>query len=165
MRPSTSGESAHPRSRGENEFLITLNGPPDGSSPLTRGKRRKMGYGDAAWRLIPAHAGKTTATRGCVAPLTAHPRSRGENSTASSTACMLIGSSPLTRGKLGQRQLGNGVPGLIPAHAGKTDFADLVHQLTQAHPRSRGENKMQARDLTLDTGSSPLTRGKQDAGA
>ena len=32
-----------------------------------------------------------------------------------------------------------------------------------AHPRSRGENKMQARDLPFDAGSSPLTRGKLGA--
>ena len=54
-----SGESAHPRSRGENlSGLISLFFGL-GSSPLTRGKRLRRVQRSAVRRLIPAHAGKT----------------------------------------------------------------------------------------------------------
>ena len=52
---------AHPRSRGENsaQQIAAKNG--DGSSPLTRGKRSRLLRLLELGRLIPAHAGKTTA--------------------------------------------------------------------------------------------------------
>ena len=50
---------AHPRSRGENPFLVAVSFLEDGSSPLTRGKL-DLADSDAQMRgLIPAHAGKT----------------------------------------------------------------------------------------------------------
>ena len=49
---------------------------------------------------------------------------------------------------------------LIPAHAGKTLRAYLVVGGRAAHPRSRGENPPPIDSKALDTGSSPLTRGK-----
>ena len=90
----------------------------------------------------------------------AHPRSRGENSSLYLTRTPLPGSSPLTRGKLGNN-LASALPsGLIPAHAGKT--RTLLHQsrAPRAHPRSRGENKLQEALKANAAGSSPLTRGK-----
>ena len=54
------------------------------------------------------------------AGLTAHPRSRGENQEAEALADGEIGSSPLTRGKLGACNIMLDNDGLIPAHAGKT---------------------------------------------
>ena len=52
---------AHPRSRGENayfDWIATIN---EGSSPLTRGKRRRRRRQRGCGGLIPAHAGKTGA--------------------------------------------------------------------------------------------------------
>ena len=65
---------AHPRSRGENALALSAHGSVEGSSPLTRGKRLPRTDG-----LIPAHAGKTPGTRSAWRCRTAHPRSRGEN--------------------------------------------------------------------------------------
>ena len=71
-----------------------------------------------------------------------------------------LGSSPLTRGKLGSVHGGHVAVGLIPAHAGKTpgDGADQVRE--GAHPRSRGENRVGEGEVAHSEGSSPLTRGK-----
>ena len=52
---------AHPRSRGENGTGATVGRGAQGSSPLTRGKRFGGVDRAAGYRLIPAHAGKTTA--------------------------------------------------------------------------------------------------------
>ena len=114
-------QRAHPRSRGENRALDTLN--------MCQ-----------VW-LIPAHAGKTRRgwmISGCHR---AHPRSRGENRSISRPRAGRMGSSPLTRGKreaeTGERVLG----GLIPAHAGKTRGRGTCRTRPAAHPRSRGENR------------------------
>ena len=70
---------AHPRSRGENAAGIASVALTQGSSPLTRGKPCKFRRLAARWRLIPAHAGKTTRPPHAQRRGWAHPRSRGEN--------------------------------------------------------------------------------------
>ena len=131
-----------------------------GSSPLTRGKRAHFAIAAQGCRLIPAHAGKTMYLVVTTEGPTAHPRSRGENSTPTRTMQLRSGSSPLTRGKLRIGTVSWIGPRLIPAHAGKTPRRRGVHRVRPAHPRSRGENTGSAGGCLIVTGSSPLTRGK-----
>ena len=56
------------------------------------------------------------------------------------------------------------VLGLIPAHAGKTSWQAGPAPPTPAHPRSRGENRDAVNGVFARFGSSPLTRGKPEAG-
>ena len=133
----------------------------DGSSPLTRGKRRRtrsrrsspvahprsrgennqrMRAAPAPSWLIPAHAGKTRGVRPPPRGRSAHPRSRGENGRTITGYRRRYGSSPLTRGKLDQRLHRRAPQGLIPAHAGKTTTFLVQVVRGSAHPRSRGEN-------------------------
>ena len=90
---------AHPRSRGENALASARGCESYGSSPLTRGKPRPGKRPRVAYRLIPAHAGKTAPK--CLAHdlAQAHPRSRGENARSAWRTSRPPGSSPLTRGK------------------------------------------------------------------
>ena len=70
----------HPRSRGENCDVLSLQAYYPGSSPLTRGKLYFNSALRATRGIIPAHAGKTYT---CIDYLLCnwdHPRSRGENS-------------------------------------------------------------------------------------
>ena len=90
---------AHPRSRGENAAGIASVALTQGSSPLTRGKRRPTGSSSRWSGLIPAHAGKTMAHMAIMGEARAHPRSRGENIRGYPPMSSLTGSSPLTRGK------------------------------------------------------------------
>ena len=113
---------AHPRSRGENAELARALRNLAGSSPLTRGKRNQELIKATGAGLIPAHAGKTGLFTEFSFSRGAHPRSRGENKTISPIASSLAGSSPLTRGKRWWFCLEGGLSGLIPAHAGKTEF-------------------------------------------
>ena len=114
-------------------------------------------------RLIPAHAGKTREPGHKEEPTEAHPRSRGENPAHLMTGVRRAGSSPLTRGKLGDRVVSGPGDGLIPAHAGKTvpNLGDITQ--VEAHPRSRGENCRLCETTRRRRGSSPLTRGKPPA--
>ena len=91
---------------------------------------------------------------------TAHPRSRGENSSQCGITFCIRGSSPLTRGKLAQFAGGKLRDRLIPAHAGKTRATPITCGIWAAHPRSRGENWSRRIPRSLRIGSSPLTRGK-----
>ena len=131
---------AHPRSRGENLLLVLPSGSIQGSSPLTRGKRRARHSCSARRRLIPAHAGKTRVALNQAPFARAHPRSRGENFVRSRARLIGLGSSPLTRGKHDRELRRRHVPGLIPAHAGKTRARRVAGCDRRAHPRSRGEN-------------------------
>ena len=72
----------------------------------------------------------------------------------------VLGSSPLTRGKLDGELLGQVDDGLIPAHAGKTPRMSIKSSARWAHPRSRGENWNHSTTTDTAAGSSPLTRGK-----
>ena len=78
---------------------------------------------------------------------------------------MIVGSSPLTRGKRGGGCLADVGDRLIPAHAGKTKGKAIVSFDPGAHPRSRGENLLCEPAAPELVGSSPLTRGKRARGA
>ena len=135
-----------------------------GSSPLTRGKPLDYGCDRHLMGLIPAHAGKTGSSPGRSAIRRAHPRSRGENVAGARAPGLEDGSSPLTRGKQGDRSGLQRRVGLIPAHAGKTETTPTTGPAAWAHPRSRGENSPQTSVRVTSPGSSPLTRGKHDDG-
>ena len=172
--------SAHPRSRGENGMRSAQASAIQGSSPLTRGKLVVCLPCGVACRLIPAHAGKTgwgrsrrrvlrahprsrgenVFSRRCVRSSAAHPRSRGENGAGAGALPSRGGSSPLTRGKPGSLSVMWVSFRLIPAHAGKTWLRSFSVCRGAAHPRSRGENVMNAFGRESVKGSSPLTRGK-----
>ena len=157
----TRHRTAHPRSRGENGRSTRGELICSGSSPLTRGKRANARLRRGQARLIPAHAGKTPGAMGVTRRRTAHPRSRGENQGEVPGVGVLLGSSPLTRGK---PTLGIALiypPRLIPAHAGKTSPSKSPKADSAAHPRSRGENVAISLLVAYMQGSSPLTRGKR----
>ena len=157
-RPPKTG--AHPRSRGENSAVLVAAIKAPGSSPLTRGKHPTPVLRASARGLIPAHAGKTPGGNTRQTAPTAHPRSRGENGEGGHPGLARVGSSPLTRGKLGNEIGVVQASGLIPAHAGKTRRSSRSWWARTAHPRSRGENKPPTTDSRITLGSSPLTRGK-----
>ena len=135
-----SDAGAHPHSRGENPPERPQLVPRAGSSPLTRGKLVRALPQDIHRRLIPTHAGKTSASPWLRIASWAHPHSRGENERRHRSVTSRSGSSPLTRGKHAKAVEAKRIEGLIPTHAGKTRGAGAPHAGTRAHPHSRGEN-------------------------
>ena len=85
---------------------------------------------------------------------------RGENIRAADGAIITAGSSPHARGKPGSSEETPAGRGLIPACAGKTPRADSVACLSWAHPRMRGENRLNRGVSKCSMGSSPHARGK-----
>ena len=151
---------AHPRSRGENAVVGGEGNQADGSSPLTRGKHRRPSGPSKRVRLIPAHAGKTSAASERTSRARAHPRSRGENNRIELMGIPMRCSSPLTRGQRRGLRGRKPISRLIPAHAGKTATPAFSATSSAAHPRSRGENAITSAYKHSVSGSSPLTRGK-----
>ena len=150
---------AHPRSRGEHPATPAHYLKQNGSSPLTRGARQERLTERRFRGLIPAHAGSTRQQPLRVRSPRAHPRSRGEHDDAWALVVAYSGSSPLTRGALGNRPCYFGIGRLIPAHAGSTKDCYVFVSEWGAHPRSRGEHFIWGVIAWALTGSSPLTRG------
>ena len=71
--------SDHPRIRGEHELLTAKKLNDTGSSPHTRGARRRVAAPHHAVRIIPAYAGSTCQAILPVSSLADHPRIRGEH--------------------------------------------------------------------------------------
>ena len=91
----------------------------------------------------------------------AHPRACGENRMKVFEALQKAGSSPRMRGKLSPARVYIAFDGLIPAHAGKTEFQDVAGWGQGAHPRACGENAGASPWSAVSSGSSPRMRGKQ----
>ena len=114
-------------------------------------------------RIIPALAGNTCPTRGHQANSGDHPRSRGEYGTPLVWRQVASGSSPLSRGiplnfnTYGQEDR------IIPALAGNTRIERGLFCITTDHPRSRGEYCGLSLLGYQKDGSSPLSRGIQQA--
>ena len=136
-----------------------------GSSPLTRGKPRRIFRRVRRPGLIPAHAGKTSLAGPFNGEDGAHPRSRGENVAVLACGGVDLGSSPLTRGKQNRVPCKPGDAGLIPAHAGKTVRSGTRRRRAGAHPRSRGENLANALRVIADERLIPAHAGKTPLGS
>ena len=156
---AASAGSAHPRSRGEHERLTVRAGDAPGSSPLARGTPRESKPSTIRSRLIPARAGNTAASSAAGSASSAHPRSRGEHADCTGVSRLVFGSSPLARGT--QPTITCIIAGfrLIPARAGNTLSGATSPRSAAAHPRSRGEHKLNDSCVHCWHGSSPLARG------
>ena len=133
----------HPRIRGEHPENPRYRDDVDGSSPHTRGARRRR----ARRRAAP----------------TDHPRIRGEHRMLSPGGVFSAGSSPHTRGAP-SISLPPGSPGrIIPAYAGSTGRRRRPARKRPDHPRIRGEHPRKAIVCPSKEGSSPHTRGALDA--
>ena len=98
LTPSSRPTPDHPRTRGV--YLPPIPGrfPRAGSSPHTRGLRVSIEIRIPAHRIIPAHAGFTTAALRPMLGLSDHPRTRGVYSGILTCQNPSFGSSPHTRG-------------------------------------------------------------------
>ena len=149
----------HPRIRGEHDVYDMVTARGRGSSPHTRGARRRPEQPVLERGIIPAYAGSTFATRRPRMSMPDHPRIRGEHGGCQAILVDSDGSSPHTRGARQTRRVGGDDVGIIPAYAGST-FDALVDGVDQMdHPRIRGEHVAEMFKFPLHPGSSPHTRG------
>ena len=126
-----------------------------------RGKHSLSAQKARASRITPAHAGKTIPARGSSASTQDHPRACGENGATLLREHTRGGSPPRMRGKHSCTLSPFGLPGITPAHAGKTSFCFGQRLVVEDHPRACGENKPGGRLFGVGVGSPPRMRGKQ----
>ena len=110
----------HPRIRGEHAGLDVNHRSDGGSSPHTRGARRRSSPASAVPRIIPAYAGSTPTRAAGLSIWRDHPRIRGEHQETPGANAWGLGSSPHTRGALHAEHCAVRVTGIIPAYAGST---------------------------------------------
>ena len=153
----------HPRIRGEHGHRRGLAGRLVGSSPHTRGARTHWDYDAEAIGIIPAYAGSTAATASLDDPRRDHPRIRGEHLDHRHPPGAGAGSSPHTRGAQRYAQSTYSLDRIIPAYAGSTPRPGAGQSPAADHPRIRGEHSVPDAPPRALPGSSPHTRGAQDA--
>ena len=161
-KPRTLPSSAdHPRACGANLHAADPAVHSGGSSPRMRGKRAGHRLRPRPYRIIPAHAGQTTATRcPCESPAD-HPRACGANGGLPMAFSWLTGSSPRMRGKRVEPVCDGAEVRIIPAHAGQTAPNRQDACPCPDHPRACGANRRYGRFSARPVGSSPRMRGKR----
>ena len=175
----------HPRIRGEHPSMGQHARTCNGSSPHTRGARRRLSgrrrgpvdhprirgehlpdlphLRPEPW-IIPAYAGSTTRGLRRAGMRTDHPRIRGEHIKSGFSMVKDGGSSPHTRGARFPFQFREPFSRIIPAYAGSTRPCTSTRPSRADHPRIRGEH-ISALISRLDRlGSSPHTRGALKGG-
>ena len=118
--PVAGGPSArdHPRLRGEQRPVESVDERLRGSSPRARGAGLGAGVHRPLPGIIPACAGSSTIVSGAATAFSAHPRVRGEQGVAIATKGLSAGSSPRARGAAVRADHAARAPGIIPACAG-----------------------------------------------
>ena len=111
-------------------------------------------------RITPAHAGKRRCKAAFCVWSWDHPRTCGEKCVLVLVCSFQIGSPPHMRGKVTTFDAGKLIPGITPAHAGKSIYF-LVHRCARRdHPRTCGEKDVELKYPIPSLGSPPHMRGK-----
>ena len=151
-------EGDHPRACGAHFNVCIEHFIDSGSSPRMRGSRRAVLLVVMSTGIIPAHAGLTSMSRTHGEPTWDHPRACGAHfSRRLNTG--ILGSSPRMRGSLAVRALDAVNLGIIPAHAGLTNYHSESSVHHWDHPRACGAHEDGDGDCSYIEGSSPRMRG------
>ena len=153
------GSSVHPRGRGGHPVTSAFGGLFSGSSPRTRGTRRRFPRGGEVSRFIPADAGDTSPLGTKIMARAVHPRGRGGHPGVIAAEPTADGSSPRTRGTRPDRGSRSMTVRFIPADAGDTVRACNQSSRPTVHPRGRGGHIASRVSCVYGCGSSPRTRG------
>ena len=139
-RPGSLPAPDHPRACGANLHFFGHNAIRAGSSPRMRGKPEKIIFPLVESRIIPAHAGQTSARARATSSDSDHPRACGANVALARGHLHGHGSSPRMRGKRFRLARLLVQLRIIPAHAGQTMAFWSLLTSTPDHPRACGAN-------------------------
>ena len=140
--------------------MLKMKNKSPGSPPHTRGKAVDEHFFGFRPRITPAHAGKSILLQSLSEAVEDHPRTRGEKQYPNAKPSTSEGSPPHTRGKVVGAFSDAALPGITPAHAGKSMFQITARRDLRDHPRTRGEKCSYPADRHSVPGSPPHTRGK-----
>ena len=140
IEPQPRREPVHPRLCGEHPSRPAVARGKCGSSPPVRGTPWIARRGNWQRRFIPACAGNTWQSAGCIVGGSVHPRLCGEHGCTTSSPLWSIGSSPPVRGTLDDQVDAASAARFIPACAGNTHTNAPRQRTTPVHPRLCGEH-------------------------
>ena len=149
----------HPRTCGEHPIRLRPAQARPGSSPHMRGTLSSVISTLCYHGIIPAHAGNTQSSVSGTPCTGDHPRTCGEHDRRLRRCDRNPGSSPHMRGTQCSRLQKPSQGGIIPAHAGNTQVAQLVRPFPRDHPRTCGEHFRDLQTAWGGLGSSPHMRG------
>ena len=109
--------------------------------------------------IIPAHAGNSCSEGSATNRRRDHPRTCGEQSSSSIWHRNRRGSSPHMRGTAPGSTTQSNSSGIIPAHAGNRYRSGGLGTASRDHPRTCGEQDVEAIKSVIQKGSSPHMRG------
>ena len=115
--------------------------------------------------IIPAHAGLTYEGDLYVFNGGDHPRACGAHPHPSTVIACCTGSSPRMRGSRRSIKALHRLLGIIPAHAGLTDYRQSIPRRLRDHPRACGAHGYNSRSPMFRSGSSPRMRGSHVSSA
>ena len=151
----------HPRACGELTEAAVRRWFVVGSSPRMRGTPWYTAPGGRRVRIIPAHAGNSSASSLMLRMPTDHPRACGELFFRLMAESAESGSSPRMRGTHGGALFGKHILRIIPAHAGNSRTSPARTSMSADHPRACGELSSLDTSTLPSSGSSPRMRGTQ----
>ena len=125
-----------------------------------RGKAAAAGQPVQAYRITPAHAGKSMARQFQQFLGGDHPRSCGEKQLRPYAGHADLGSPPLMRGKVHIRRAFSVCAGITPAHAGKRHYSSGYVTKYGDHPRSCGEKLAYSTAILATLRITPAHAGK-----
>ena len=132
----------HPRTCGEKYKPLAASSGRQGSPPHMRGKVFAEALQAAGKRITPAHAGKRKIWPIWQHRRKDHPRTCGEKSLKATTSARTTGSPPHMRGKGNLVKVPLVIPGITPAHAGKSNVTARKTKSIKDHPRTCGEKRL-----------------------
>ena len=107
------------RLRGEDYLADSKDNTTEGLSPRVRGRQRLGTGARHICGFIPAYAGKMVMPFAFASAFRVYPRLRGEDDLRDCVYEVVVGLSPLTRGRCGQHKDHVAGDRFIPAYAGK----------------------------------------------
>ena len=124
-----------------------------------RGSQEHADWHGCVEGIIPAHAGLTFTPPYKFRHCRDHPRACGAHQDNNKKVWNLAGSSPRMRGSPGYADRQIPAVGIIPAHAGLTDYECLRCGRARDHPRACGAHFVWPASRAGFWGSSPRMRG------
>ena len=132
-----------------------------GSPPRVRGKVKIIWFFNGFRGITPAYAGKRPTAKGCSSGSRDYPSVCGEKTPDASSTTKSIGSPPRMRGKAKRHVADDGMIGITPAYAGKSEVFGYQEAWAEDHPRVCGE-KVEPNVFSFQIrGSPPRVRGKE----
>ena len=127
-----------------------------------RGKERSASAGRRCNGITPAYAGKSSAHALPMAAAWDHPRVCGEKYAPAAVRPCRVGSPPRMRGKEALAIFSGVCYRITPAYAGKSTVVLRTRAPVRDHPRVCGEKFVLPALPSVELGSPPRMRGKEE---